>query len=76
MKKEQQQGNPKCEFGGLTDVTIYPTCTTQLWRAVAHASPIPGLIDAGWQVTQLTHKQLNTLIQSVQDNLEHIWMNK
>ena len=46
------------EFGGLTDVAIYPICATPLQRALVLAFPIPGLIDVGWQTTQLTHKQL------------------
>ena len=46
------------EFGGLTEVAIYPTFATPLQRAVVLASLVPGPVDAGWQVTQLTHKQL------------------
>ena len=46
------------EFSGLTKVTIDPICTTLLWRVVVLASPVLGPIDAGWQATQLTHKQL------------------
>ena len=46
------------EFGGLTEVTIYPMCATALQRAAVLAFPVLGQIDAGWQATQLTHKQL------------------
>ena len=46
------------EFGGLTKGAIYPTCTTLLQRAVVLAFPVPSHIDAGWQATQLTYKQL------------------
>ena len=46
------------EFGGLTEVTIYPACTTQLQRVVVLAFLVLGQIDAGWQATWLTHKQL------------------
>ena len=45
-------------FNGLTEVVIYPTCITQLRRAVVLTFPVLGQIDAGWQATQLTHKQL------------------
>ena len=37
---------------------IYPTCATLLRRAVVLAFLVPGQIDAGWQATQLMHKQL------------------
>ena len=58
------QGHQKCDLGilgefcGLTEVMTYPVCATLLWRAVVLVSPIQGLIDTGWQVTWLTHKQL------------------
>ena len=45
-------------FGGLTEVAIYPTCATSLQRAVVLAFLVPGQIDAGWQVTWMTYKQL------------------
>ena len=43
---------------GLTKVAIYPTCATSLQRVVVLAFPVLGQIDAGWQDTQLTCKQL------------------
>ena len=46
------------EFGGLTDVVIYPMCANLLWRVVVLATLIQGLIVTGWQATQLTYKQL------------------
>ena len=46
------------EFSGLTKVAIYPTCTNLLQRAVVPAFPVLDQIDTGWQITQLTHKQL------------------
>ena len=46
-------------FGGLTEVAIYPMDTTLFWKAVVLAFLVPGYIDAGWQATQLTYKQLN-----------------
>ena len=46
------------EFSGLTNVAIYPACATQLWQAVVLAFPVPGQVDAGWQATQIAHKQL------------------
>ena len=45
-------------FNGLTKVVIYPACATQLQRTAVLTFLIPGQIDAGWQATQLTHKQL------------------
>ena len=63
---EPTQGCQKCdslgmldEFGGHTKVMIYPTYTTLLRRAEVLAFPVPCQIDAGWQATWLTHKQLN-----------------
>ena len=62
---EPAKGCQKCDslgmqgqFSGLTKVTIYPTCTNSLQRAVVLAFPVLGPIDAGWQATQLTYKQL------------------
>ena len=46
------------EFGGLTEFTDYLMCATLLQKAVALAALVLGLIDAGWQATWLTHKQL------------------
>ena len=46
------------EFGGCTKVTSCSQSTILLQTAVVLASLIPGLRDAGWQATQLTHKQL------------------
>ena len=45
-------------FGGLTKVTIHPTCANLLQGYAVLATPIQGLIDAGWQATQLIGKQL------------------
>ena len=45
-------------FGGLTKVAIHPECANLLQRVVVHAAAIQGPIDAGWQATQLTDKQL------------------
>ena len=55
---------------------FYPMCITSLQRAVVLAAPILGSLDAGWQATLLTHKQINALTQGAQDNLEDIWVNK
>ena len=46
------------ESGGLTEVTIYPTCAISLQRVVVLAFLVLGQIDTGWQDTQLTCKQL------------------
>ena len=62
---ESTQGCQKCEFlgtldefSGLIEVKIYPTCATQLQRAAVLAFLVLDQIDAGWQATQLAHKQL------------------
>ena len=62
---EPTQGCQKCDSSRHTgliwcahQVKVYPICTTSLWRAVVLATLIPGLIDAGWQATLLTYKQL------------------
>ena len=47
----------------------YPRSTILLWMAVVLASPIPGLTNAGWQATQLAHKQLQDTNSSIQANL-------
>ena len=48
------------EFGGLTEVTIYPCSAILLQTVVVLAFPIPGLTITGWQDTWLINKQLKT----------------
>ena len=45
-------------FGGLNEVTVYPTCVSSLQRVVVLAVLVLGQIDARWQDTWLTYKQL------------------
>ena len=58
-------GMPKCdwemldEFSGPTKVTIYPCNVILLQMVAVLAFLISGLTIAGWQGTQLEHKQLN-----------------
>ena len=62
---EPTKGHQKCdwempdEFSGLTEVAIYPHNMILIQTIAVLAFLIPGLTIAGWQHTQLTHKQLN-----------------
>ena len=76
---EPTQGCQKCDYSGHAGliqwvhwVVVYPICTTSLWRAVVLVTLMQGSIDTGCQATQLAHKQLKTLTQGAQDNLEHV----
>ena len=46
------------EFSELTKVANYTMCTNLLQKVEVLAALIQGLIDAGWQATWLTYKQL------------------
>ena len=59
-------GMPKCvggaleDCGGQTEVASCPQSAVLLWTAMVLASLIPGLMNAGWQATKLTHEQLKS----------------
>ena len=40
-------------IGGLTKVTIHPMCANSHQKIAVLATLIQGLMDTGWQVTQL-----------------------
>ena len=46
------------DFGGCTEVMSYHQSAILLQTAVVLATPVLGLMNAGWQATWLTHKQL------------------
>ena len=64
-------------IGGLTKVAIYPMCAHLLRKIAVLATPIQGLRDIGWQVTQLTCKQLKQTTQGTKITLgTYSWINE
>ena len=62
------------DFGGLTEVMFYPQSAILLQMVVVLASPILGLMNAGWQATWLTHKQLkNTNLRHPSEPWAHMY---